>query len=45
VAGVGELVGDEPVPEARVLAVDFERGVGRVGVDQVPLADRVAFQA
>ena len=41
VPGRGELVGDEPVPEPRVVTVDLERGVHRVGVDQVPLADRV----
>ena len=42
-AGVGELVGDEPVPESGVVAVNFERGVGRVGVDQVPLTDWVGL--
>ena len=42
-AGVGELVGDEPVPEPRVVPVHLERGVGGVGVDQVPLTDRVGL--
>ena len=32
VAGGGELVGDEPVPELGVVVVDVQRGVGEVGV-------------
>ncbi len=40
VAGVGELVGDEPVLEARVVPVDLECSSGGMAVDQVPLTDR-----
>lgn len=37
----GELVGDEPVAELRVVMVDVHRGVDEVGVVPVPLTHRV----
>ena len=37
----GQLVGDEPVAEFRVVAVDVEDGVDQVRVVPVPVADRV----
>jgi hypothetical protein len=41
VAGVGQLVGDQAIPELRVVAMSVDRSVGRIGVDQVPGADGV----
>ena len=38
---VGELVGDEPVAERRVVVVDVERGVDQVRVVPVAVGDRV----
>ena len=43
VAGVGELVGDEPVPEPGVVGVDLIGGVHRVRVDEVTFADRASL--
>lgn len=34
---LGELVGDEPVSECRVVCVDVEGGVDEVRIDPVPL--------
>lgn len=42
-AGGGELVGDEPVSEARVVGVHLERGMRGVRVDQVPVTDRIGL--
>jgi hypothetical protein len=36
-----ELVRDEPVPEAWVVAMGVEGGVDQVGVGEIPVADRL----
>lgn len=38
VAAIAQLVGDQAIPELRVITMSVDRGVGRIGVDQVPLA-------
>jgi hypothetical protein len=40
VTGVGELVGQEPVAELRVVAVGVDQRVGQVGIFKVTVADR-----
>jgi hypothetical protein len=39
--GIGQLVGDEAIPEGRVVGMDVHGRVDQVGVVPVPLADRV----
>lgn len=41
VACRGEFIGDEPVPERRVVLVDVERDVDQMGVVPVPLRHRI----
>jgi hypothetical protein len=41
VASPFEFIGDEAVTELRIIAVDVDDGVGQVGVDEIPITDRV----
>jgi hypothetical protein len=39
-AALGQFVGNEPVPIARIVGMDVERGVDQIGVFPVALRDR-----
>ena len=40
-ASLGQLIGDEPIPERRIVDVNIDRGVDQLRLIPVPLRDRI----
>jgi hypothetical protein len=43
VAGGGQLLGDQSVPEFRIIGMDVDRGVDQIGRVEITVAERIAI--